>query len=77
MEILCHGAECMALNKTRRAVIRGRIFIQKSYCGSSRATSVPWMKKFRNFCYKYVKVTFPFPELQYELRVWKLRLSHH
>jgi len=50
MEILCHGAECIGLNKTRRALIKGRIFSQKSFCGSIRTTSVPLMKKFRNKC---------------------------
>jgi len=38
--------------------------IQKSSYGSSRATSVPLMKKFRDFCYENVKVTFPLPERQ-------------
>jgi hypothetical protein len=50
MEILCLEAEGMDLNKTRMAVIRGRTFNQKTFCGSSRATSAPLMKKFMNFC---------------------------
>lgn len=77
MEILCHGVECMAVNITRTAVIKGRTFSQKAFCGSSWETSVPLMKVLRNFCYKNVKMTFSLPESHYELRHRKLRLLRH